>query len=164
MDKDEHLDEESIRSRLMIGQLLFRYALGVDTKDEELLRSCFADQLSVEGRAPGPMQRLFDLRAPETTGAEYAANVTASMRLKGATQHVISNPAIELLDDRRAVCRAYLRAIHFALDRPTGSSYEVGGYYQHDLVLEGSSWKIRVWRLVLTWEFGDFTVMGYPWT
>jgi hypothetical protein len=110
------------------------------------------------------MQRLFDLRAPETTGAEFAATVTASMRLKGATQHVITNPAIELLDERRAVCRAYLRAIHFALDRPTGSSYEVGGYYQHDLVFQGSAWKIRVWRLVLTWEVGDFAVMGYPWT
>jgi hypothetical protein len=172
-------DEESMADRYAITDVLSRYVRAVDGKDEQLLSSCFTDAMQCQGSAVGPMQLLFDTRpgydaGMSLTNAEFAAMVMRSMRLKGATQHDLSSLTFEFPDRDHASCTAYLRAIHFALDRPTAAPYEVGGVYRHDLVREpgesgesggsgtGESreWKIAYWRLAITWEFGDFAVMS----
>lgn len=146
-------------------ELLGRYALAIDTKDEAGLSACLTDPVECQGTAAGPMQELFVrrpgyLEGTSMTAAEFATMVMASMRLKGATQHAITTPVVRFTGEKTAHCTAVLRAIHFTPDRPTAGPYEVGGVYRHDLELRDAEWLISYWRLELTWEYGDFAVMS----
>jgi hypothetical protein len=150
-----------VAARAAIVDLLTRYGRAVDSKDEVLLRSCFADEIGYEATSVGPMQALFEGRPPGLSADRFVGSVIANMRAKGATQHLIGNHTFTFHDDHRAEVTAALRAIHFAPGRPTAAPYEVGGYYRHDVVADASGWRIAFWRIEITWEFGDFLVV-YP--
>lgn len=148
-----------------IVDLLSRYARAVDGKDESALAACFSDPVGVQGTAVGPMRDLFASRpgfveGTQMAAADWAASIMSSMRLKGATQHDIDNHLIEFRGDTQATCSAYMRAIHFAAERPTAGPYEVGGWYRHDLVRQEDDWSIAYWRLEIRWEVGDYAVMA----
>jgi hypothetical protein len=156
---------DDLLDRLAILDLLARYARAVDTKDEALLASCHTTEMQCSGTAVGPMQQLFASRpgfdrGSAMTNTEFAAMVMASMRLKGATHHVITNAEFEFHGPDDATVRAYLRALHFTPERPTAAPYEVGGHYLHDVRRIEGAWRIAYWRLAITWEWGDWAVMS----
>lgn len=142
-----------------IVDLTFQYAQAVDLKDEVLLTRCFTPNIQATGSGPGPMGMGLAggiLGGPSgLSAAAFTGILIGGLRGMGATQHMFSNHRAAFLDDQHATVTFYMRAVHFARDRPTVDPYEVGGYYEHDLLRTAEGWRIAVWRLTLTWELGD---------
>jgi hypothetical protein len=147
-----------------ILELTARYARAVDRKDEALLARCMAASVKATGSGEGPMgaglaEALAD-GAATVPGPQFASMLVAGLRRMGATQHLFANHEVAWRDGDHATVTFAMRALHFAVDRSIADSYEVGGFYEHDVVRAGDEWRIEWWRLDLVWERGDLAVLG----
>jgi hypothetical protein len=153
----------AVRDRLDIAEVVTRYAIGIDTRNSELLRGCFADEVEVQASSSGRLNELFKQVGFSTGlklgGTQWVKMLGGGMAALPVTQHLIGNHLIEIIGDE-AHLTCYLRAMHFSGTQFPGSApYEVGGYYRHLLVRTPAGWKIRKWTLTRTWETGDASVL-----
>ena len=111
-----------------IRQLKMRYCLGLDSKDWELYRSCFADSARLGGGVPGS-----DLAAPQLVGPdEWVASVVRTVgTLK--TLHTIHGSIVEITGPHSA------RGLWQYTQRGWGRT---GGYYTEEYAKEDGAWKI----------------------
>lgn len=137
------MDEKKIRTlldRMEIIETATRYATGVDTRDRDLYRSCFTDEIELDMSGMG---------LGESTRISADLWVDQALSLVGgfqSTQHIITNHVITL-DGDRATCVAYLQAQHYNPE----SMYTVGGYYTNTMVRTPEGWKISKLKLTPTW-------------
>jgi SnoaL-like domain len=153
----------AVRDRLDIAEVMTRYAAAIDTRNPELLRSCFADEVEIYATSSGRLSEVFDQvgfsAGTKKRSDDWIKEFGENMNHLSVTQHVITNHMIELGPDQ-AVCTAYLRAMHFdGAQFPGSPPYEVGGYYRHTMVRTPAGWRIRKWTLTVTWETGDASVL-----
>ena len=140
---------QELSDRIEIVDLLHRYATGLDTRDWELLASVFtadgvADYSSLElGVNEGP-DAIVDLCRGALSGLD-------------ATQHIISNEAIEV-DGDRARARCYFQAQHVFRGAPGGDNFIVAGTYEDALVRTPAGWRIERRTLTPTWLEGNASV------
>ena len=137
MDKAQ---QQMIIDRFEIIDVFNRYAIGVDTRNEEIYRSCFTDELLVNMTGEN---------------VEYSAEAwmeQAFTALSGfeKTQHLITNHSINITGDT-ADADAYLQALHFNKD----SKWSVWGSYSNKLTRTPEGWKINT--LALTVDWNEFT-------
>lgn len=127
---------------------LYRYATGIDTRDWALYRSIFDDEVEIDmssfNRIPG--RRL----AADT----WVEQVTELMCGLDATQHVMTNPIVEV-DGDEAVCTMYVQAEHMLGEQ----WYTLGGYYTDRLRRHGRGWLITAVRLTVQWRRGTPAVL-----
>ena len=153
----------AVRDRLDIAEVMTRYAMGIDNRNSELLRGCFADEVEVQASSAGRLNELFKQlgfsSGLKLGAAQWVKMLGEGMAALPVTQHLIGNHLIEI-DGEQAHLTCYLRAMHFSGTQFPGSSfYEVGGYYRHVVVRTAAGWKIRRWTLTCTWESGDASVL-----
>jgi hypothetical protein len=144
---DDSAKLQLLLDRAAISDVVNCYALAVDSRDWEMLRSCFTDEIEVQ-------MDWWEARGPRTTTADdFIAGVKQLAGFR-ATQHISSNHVIEIeRDDAR--CLSYLHGMHY-LPNPEGENYFIlGGYYENDLVRAGEGWKIRRIKLNVTWQAGN---------
>jgi SnoaL-like domain len=75
-----------------------------------------------------------------------------------ATAHTTSNPVVRI-DGDRATCSVHMQAKHV---RPTARGegwYDLGGYYDFDLVRRDGAWLISRLVHTTTWESGNPRIM-----
>jgi len=133
MDKAQQL----VIDRFEIIDVFNRYARGVDTRNEEIYRSCFTDELLVNMTGEN---------------VEYSAEAwmeQAFTALSGfeKTQHLITNHSINITGDT-AAADAYLQAIHFNQD----SKWWVWGSYSNKLARTPEGWRINSLTLTVDWN------------
>jgi len=115
-----------------IRQLKLRYCLGVDGKDWELFRACFADDAQLGGGLPG------DPSAPSFVGPdEWVASVAATVGTV-KTLHTVSASIIEITGPARA------RGLWQYTQRGWGRT---GGYYTEAYAKAGGAWRIARMRI-----------------
>jgi 3-phenylpropionate/cinnamic acid dioxygenase small subunit len=117
-----------------------RYATGVDTRDLDLYRSCFTDEMDLDMSGMGmgePMKISAD------AWADQAISLVSGFQ---STQHIITNHVITIEGDR-ATCVAYVQAQHYNPE----TMYTVGGTYTNTLVRTPEGWKISKLKLTLAW-------------
>jgi 3-phenylpropionate/cinnamic acid dioxygenase small subunit len=123
------VDLQALEDKIEIGELLARYARGVDSKDWDLWRSVFTPDAYVDyssaGAAAGPRD-------------DVAAWLAQSLSNMPMTQHIITNVEIDLDGDRAKVRALFYNPMQ--LPGMVELSF-CGGRYHHDLVRTPEGWR-----------------------
>lgn len=131
---------EELADRLAIQDVLVKHSRGVDRAEEAVLKSAYWPEATV---AYGG----FNGRAHE-----FCELLPGSIKRYAATQHTITNIAIDLRD-REARVETYVTAYHYARDE-SGADTEMtylGRYLDH-MEKRGDVWKIKHRRVVMDWN------------
>ncbi|HKC49707.1 MAG TPA: nuclear transport factor 2 family protein [Myxococcota bacterium] len=130
-----------------ITQLLYRYARAIDTKDWKALERVFTPDARIHYAVE---------RGAELGFAQLGPWLAGAMRIFKVTQHVITNPLIELSGDT-ARCTSYLTATHLQVKRD-GSLVRTteGSRYSDALLRTPESWRISARRLDRVWVDGEY--------
>ena len=75
-----------------------------------------------------------------------------------ATQHMMSNPLVELEGDSAQITM-HVRAHHVLDPEDPESYYTIGGYYRNRLVRDCGNWKLVRVNLNVTWRLGHPEIM-----
>ena len=139
-----------------ISQVLHTYATAIDTRDWELLASCFTEDLEADFRAFGGREGV--------TGREaWVEIIKGTIAGLDATQHLTANH-VHRIDGDTATLTAYLQAVH-RLDSARGDpEYTVGGYYTCDMARGtpdevNDGWRMRRSSLSVTWHRGNRDIL-----
>lgn len=130
----------------------YEYALGIDTRDFALLRSVFTDEITMDF-ADYSGQPSATLSADD-----WVAGCRVLFTGLDATQHVMSNPLVDI-DGDRATCKMYMKAEHFLRNDQGSFDYAIGGYYTDQLQRVGNQWLINAVTLTLFWQRGNRHIM-----
>ena len=135
-----------------ICEVRYRYALGLDTRDWELYRSIFVDDVEID----------FSSFSGESGGTLRADDWVATCRVfftgLDASQHVMTNPMVTV-DGDRAHCRMYMTADHYFANDQGGDRFVIGGYYDDRLIRTGDAWLLEAVTLTMFWQRGNRQVM-----
>lgn len=137
--------------------VVYRYATSIDTRDWDLHRSIFTDEMESDfsslGGGEGP-------QPTSMTADAWVDGLKALMPGFAATQHSMTNPRVAI-DGDVATVQMYMQAEHLLVhDDGQPEFWSIGGYYTDDLVRSGETWKIRKVRLTVTWQRGDQAIMA----
>ena len=113
-----------------IGELLLRYATGIDRRDWALLRSVFTADCTLDYGAIGHWDGVDAV-------VEFMRQAHAAA---GHTLHRITNPVITLHGDR-AETRCYVEGLVMVADNTSGVN--ATGYYDDDIIRTDDGWRIR---------------------
>ena len=151
------VDETRLRhlsDRAEISDVQLRYATGVDTRNWELLRTCFTDDLEADFTSG------FGLPVVRLKADEWIENMAPVMGALKATQHMITNHVITFDDDNHATCVAYVQARHHNPNSTGDSDQTVYGFYTNRFERTSSGWRIAKCKLTVSWMTGNFGLFG----
>lgn len=118
-----------------IADIMIRYATGIDARDDEILRSCWAEDCVADYGEVGVF------RSP-TEVMDFMREAHKDMP---ATYHRISNISTEVAGDT-ATTRSYF---HGLMDLGGGAWVDAYGHYDDELVRSPGGWKIRHRRVTI---------------
>lgn len=127
------LSIRELSDRIQIQDLLVRYTRAIDTKDWELLDTCFLPDAEVDYTATGGIKGSY----PEVRA--WLAKALAPFPI---TVHYITNSQVELDGDRARARTLVFNPMFFA--NPDGSlhDFNVGATYVDELVWTDDGWRI----------------------
>lgn len=131
----------------------YEYALGIDTRDFGLLRSVFTEEITMdfEDYSGAPCSTLL--------ADDWVAGCKVLFTGLDATQHVMSNPMVDINGDR-ATCKMYMKAEHFLHNKQGSFDFAIGGYYIDQLEKLDNRWLINAVTLKLFWNRGNRHIMS----
>jgi hypothetical protein len=133
-----------------VEEVLLRYAIAVDTRDLDLLATCYGDAATVDVSHRGVVAR----------GREaIIAGTTKLLEAVDATYHVITNPRTTVSGDSASMT-AYAQTWYFKRGAPDGESLIVFGIYEIELVRVDGSWSMRDVALHEIWSSGNQALGG----
>ena len=136
-----------------ITRLRYQYAVGIDTRDWQLHRSIYVDEIEMDftsySGGDGPTRMPADA---------WVAGLKPLFEGLSATQHVMTNPLIEL-DGQTATQRMYMKAEHFLIEDGVQREFALGGYYDDQVVHTDAGWKLQGVTLTVLWRRGDPAIM-----
>lgn len=122
--------------RMALQDVMLRYAAGVDERDFELYRSCFAEDVEIVGFA-----------GETITGADaWLEFVRTALTQYGATQHMLA-PQLAEVDGEVAETRNDVQALH-QLKSPEGGLFTLWATYRTRMQKFDGEWKIVRHELV----------------
>jgi SnoaL-like domain len=148
------MDDQTLQrlaDRAAITDVVTGFAVALDTRNWELLRSCLADSVEVD--------------YPDSVGvATFAGDdlVTTAQRFFGqldATLHVSANHHI-VIDGDRATCVSTLLAAHFLASAGDQPIQRQVGYYTNHLERH-DGWRIRRTEQHQSWTEGNPDVFAH---
>ena len=135
--------------RQEIENLLVRYTIALDTRDWELLSTCFTEDA-----------RYRFGHAGDVAGFEAIKEVCSrSLDPLDASQHLVGAAHVEI-DGDTARSRCSFQAQHVRRAAEGGRNYIVAGTYVDELRRTGSGWRIEFRELERVWTDGNPAVLG----
>ena len=122
--------------RIALQDVMLSYAAGVDERDFDLYRSCFADDVEVHGFADETVHGA-------DAWLDYVKN---ALERFGPTQHMLG-PQLASVDGDRARCRTDVQALHY-LKEPEGGTLTLWATYKSDMRRIDGRWRIVRHELV----------------
>ena len=115
--------------RQALQDVMLRYTAGVDDRDFDLYRSCFADDVEVIGMGPEPVH-----------GADaWLEFVRTALEQYGPTQHMLG-PQLATIDGDTAETRNDVQALHTL--KEDGSLFTLWATYLTRMQKQDGEWKI----------------------
>lgn len=136
----------------MICEQVYRYALGLDTRNWPLYRSIFTDEIDAD------FSSYHGRPAVHMRADDWVASARKLFAGFAATQHTMSNPIVEV-DGDRAVCTMYMQAVHSVEPGDDAAWFTMAGYYSDTLVRSGGGWLLDGVTLNILWLRGDRSIM-----
>ena len=130
------MSSQELQDRQDLQDLMVRYAMGIDERDYDSYRACFASDVEFTDFTSEPIVGI-------EPWVEYVQGVLDPYR---ATQHMLG-PQWAVVDGDRAHARTDLQTQHWRKD-PDGACLTLWGTYQTDAVRIDGEWKIQRHRLV----------------
>lgn len=130
------MSEQLTADRIALQDVMLKYAAGVDERDFELYRSCFADDVEVVG---------FGERTVH--GADnWLAFVKAALEQYGPTQHMLG-PQLATVEGDSATARTDVQALHY-LKAKEGATLTLWATYKSNMRRINGEWRIVRHELV----------------
>ena len=123
-------------TRLAIQDVMTRYAAGVDDRDMDQYRACFADDVQIIGFGGDPVIGADD----------WVEDVRGKLEAFGATQHMLG-PQLVTVDGDSASTRTDVQAMHYLKEKPD-SMLTLWATYLTDYRCITGEWKIVRHELV----------------
>ena len=142
-------NDDSLRDRLAIQDVLTRYGTSLDDKNWERLATCFLPDAVADYGALGDHQGYDEIE-------KICRNALEPL---DGSQHFISNFEIRV-DGDTAKTRSYLMAQHIRKSAPGGPHFLLAGVYRDEFVRTSDGWRIRRRELATTWTEGNPLVIG----
>ena len=121
--------------RQALQDVMLRYTAGVDDRDFDLYRSCFADDVEVVGMGPEPIY-----------GADaWLEFVRTALEQYGPTQHMLG-PQLATIDGDTAETRNDVQALHTL--KSDGGLFTLWATYLTRMQKQKGEWKIVRHELV----------------
>lgn len=130
------MSDQWAADRIALQDVMLRYAAGVDERDFDMYRSCFADDVEVLGFGAETVHG----------GDAWLAYVKNALERFGPTQHMLG-PQLATVDGDKAHCRTDVQALHY-LKEPEGQTLTLWATYETDMQRINGEWKIKKHRLV----------------
>jgi hypothetical protein len=131
----------------------YEYALGIDTRDWALLRSIFSDEIEMD------FSSYSGQPGSKVSADDWVNGVKILFTGLDATQHVMSNPIVDVEGDSGRL-RMYMKAEHFLLNDSGSDDFALGGYYEDRLIKTAGQWKIEAVKLTVLWNRGNRHIMS----
>lgn len=151
------MSHDNADTRLAIAEVMATYATGLDTKNWDMVRSCFCDEVLIDygiiSAATG---------APEVPrkAEDWLAVLSGNLTGFDITQHMIANHRFDF-SGSDVGCVSYLIAEHMIFDTPdallaqSDQFITVAGYYTNRYTLADKRWRISESQLAVTWMRGN---------
>src|SRR5881628_1395637 len=122
--------------RAEISDVVLRYAQAINSRDFDLLRTCYTEEIEMDFRATVP-----DMDHSNFTVDEWVAMVDRFHSQFNGTEHILVPEGIDIQGDS-ARCYAVMHASHFKKDA-TGSPYHlISGAYDMTFTRTADGWKL----------------------
>jgi len=131
-----------------IQQVVYKYAIAIDTREIDLLDECFAK----DGKFHMADAGVFSCE-------EYKALCRKVLPALDATQHVVGPPMIEIEGDT-AVSRSYFIAQHARNSLAPNPLLLIGGWYDDEFTRIDGQWRITKRIGTPAWYDGNPAVLG----
>ena len=152
---DTHDSAAQLLDRLAVVDALYRYAAGLDLRDEDLLASAFANDAVADF---GPATRKAGPDYPPIEGGATIASAVAGSLSPLDTTHSLSNPRVTL-DGDTATLEGIMACLH--LPRNDHSRHVLmTNRYDVELVRGEDVWVIQRLTVDNAWTEGDPTVLS----
>jgi ketosteroid isomerase-like protein len=125
-----------VADRIAVQDVMLRYAAGVDERDANLYRSCFADDVAVFGMGSAPVRGI----------DAWMAFWTKALERYGPTQHMLG-PTLATVRGDEASTRTDVQATHVLKDAPD-TIFTLWATYKTDMRRVDGAWKIVRHELV----------------
>jgi len=129
------MSDQNTADRIACQDVMLRYASGVDQRDMDRYRSCFADDVEILGFGDTVING----------GDAWTEYVTKALEAYGATQHMLG-PQLATIDGDDAHCRTDVQALHYLLAQE-GTTLTLWATYFTDMRRIDGEWKIIRHRL-----------------
>lgn len=147
-------DQAQTADKLAVAETLYRFAAGIDLRDNALLASAFAEE-AVSDFTRAAAKAGFEYPVIEGRDVIVAALSGSLGHLD--TTHSVSNPRA-VIDGEKAHLDALVEAQHVLKSDPA-RQYMMKNRYDVDLVKQGEEWVIQRVTVDNVWRTGDPAVL-----
>lgn len=141
--------------RLAVTEALYRFAAGIDLRDNDLLSSALTDD-AVSDFRPAAVKAGFEY--PVLEGRDMIVAALSSSLASLDTTHSVSNPRVAI-DGDKARLEALVEAQHVPRNDHS-RHYLMKNRYDVELVRDGDLWRINRVTVDNVWRSGDPAVLG----
>ena len=145
----------SVADKLGVVEALYRFAAGIDLRDNNLLASSFAAD-AVSDFRPAAAKAGFEY--PVVEGRDTIVTALSTSLTGLDTTHTVSNPRVSV-DGDKARLDALVEAQHVPTSDPS-KHYLMKNRYDVELVRDGDLWVIQRVTIDNVWRSGDIGVLG----
>ncbi|KAK7422700.1 hypothetical protein QQX98_001488 [Neonectria punicea] len=146
---------QQIADKVAVVEALYRFAAGIDLRDQALLASALAENAISDFR-PAATKAGFEY--PVIEGREAIVTALSTSLISLDTAHSVSNPRVTL-DGDKAHLEALVEAQHVPRDDPS-RHYLMKNRYNVELVRQGDVWVILRNTVDNVWRDGDQAVLS----